>query len=167
MILLPLLAAHPLVHVNATLNGLATLLLMTGFVLIRRRNEKAHKRAMLSAFGMSIAFLGCYLYYHLIVQMQTPFEHQGPIRYLYFAILITHVLLAMSVPFLASYTIFLGLRAYGNCLPAKIGQANKAEQQEYKQQYRTRHRRWANITFPIWLYVSVTGVVVYAMLYHL
>ncbi|MGI9458104.1 MAG: DUF420 domain-containing protein [Aeoliella sp.] len=159
-------AAHPLVHVNASLNCLATLLLIIGFVLIRRRNEAAHKCVMLAAFGVSIAFLACYLTYHSI-ELHTPFTHEGPVRYVYFAILISHILLAITVPFLAIPTIVLGMRTHGNWLPTRIRQLSETDQHEYRHRSRLRHRWLAKITFPIWLYVSITGVVVYVMLYHL
>ncbi len=162
-----LAAGHPLVHVNASLNGVATLLLITGYLLIRQRREVAHKRAMLAAFGASIAFLSCYLYYHFVIQLQTPFQHEGPLRYVYFAVLLSHVLLAMTVPFLAIPTILLGMRAHSNWLPASIRKAGDMEQKQFVQNSRERHRRLAKITFPIWLYVSITGVVVYFMLYHM
>ncbi|MEX2140728.1 MAG: DUF420 domain-containing protein [Pirellulales bacterium] len=142
----PLLAAHPLATVNAALNAAATVLLIVGYVLIKQKREIAHRNVMLAAFGVSVAFLACYLYYH-IVEMQgrsTPFTGAGPVRYAYYTILISHVILAAAVPFLAAANIYLGL-------------AN----------LRYRHRRLARWTFPIWLYVSITGVVIYWMLYHL
>ena len=101
---LPLLAAHALVTVNAALNATATVLLIAGYLLIKRRREVAHRNVMLAAFGVSVAFLGCYLYYH-IVELQgrsTPFTATGPIRRVYFAILISHIILAATVPFLAA-----------------------------------------------------------------
>ena len=161
------LAAHPIVHVNASLNTLATILLVVGFVLIKRRHEVAHKRVMLSALVVSILFLACYLYYHFVERLQTPFEGEGAVRYVYFAILISHVLLAITVPPLALVTILFGLRAHGEWLPKRLQAAAEDERLEYAKQYRTRHRRWARVTFPIWLYVSITGVLVYLMLYHL
>jgi uncharacterized membrane protein YozB (DUF420 family) len=161
-----LAAAHPLVHVNASLNTLATLLLILGFVLIKQRKEAAHKVVMLSAFVVSVVFLGCYLYYHLALQLQTPFGGTGISRQIYFTILISHILLAITVPPLAITTIVLGLRAHGDWLPASIKHASSGEQAEYTRAYRQRHLRWARVTFPIWLYVSVTGVIVYLMLYH-
>ncbi len=146
-------------HVNASLNALATALLVLGFVLIkqakakanspekRRSLEAAHKWTMLGCFGVSTAFLACYLYYHLVVMegLSKKFPTDaGPIRYVYYVILLTHIVLAAAVPFLAITTIYFGLR-----------------------DKRAAHRRLAKWTFPIWLYVSVTGVVVYVMLYHL
>lgn len=137
---------HPLATVNALLNGLATLLLVVGFVLIRRRREQAHRNVMLAAFGVSVAFLICYLAYHVwpVGAKATPFAGSGAARLAYLAVLITHIVLAAAVPVLAIRTIYLGLR-----------------------DRRAAHRRWAKWTFPIWLYVSVTGVVIYLMLYHL
>jgi len=137
-------------HVNAVLNASASLLLVAGYVLIKLRRERAHKRTMLACFGVSVVFLVCYLAYHQLLHAATgqrgrPFEYPlAPVRYLYYTILISHVLLAATVPFLAVITIYFGLR-----------------------DQRRRHRRIARWTFPIWLYVSVTGVVVYLMLYHL
>ncbi len=129
--------------VNATLNATATVLLVWGYVLIKRRRELAHKRVMLTAFAVSIAFLTCYLIYHAQVG-SVRFEAPGAVRTVYLAILVTHVVLAAIVPVLAGVTIYLGFR-----------------------DRRARHRRWAKWTFPIWLYVSITGVVIYLMLYHL
>lgn len=145
---------HPLVHVNATLNLLATVLLVSGFVLIRRRREQAHKRVMLAAFAVSTAFLVCYLWYHANVG-SVKFTQTGPIRALYLSILGSHIVLAATVPFLAIATIWSGYKAIGTFAAEQIGH------------YRRRHRRLAWWAFPIWLYVSITGVIVYVMLYHL
>ncbi|QDU55142.1 DUF420 domain-containing protein [Aeoliella mucimassa] len=161
------MSPHPIVHVNASLNLLATVLLIVGFLLIKRRKEQAHKWAMLAAFGASIVFLGCYLYYHLVLNLQTPFGGDGLVKFLYLTILLSHIALAMNVPFLAVWTIYLGLRAHGDWLPTQVKLASEAEQSEYMQRMRILHRWWAKITFPVWMYVSVTGVVVYVMLYHL
>jgi putative membrane protein len=153
-------ATHPIVHLNALLNSVAALLLVAGLVLIKRGQVTAHKRTMLSAFVVSIAFLVCYLWYHYQVG-SVRFTHPGFVRYVYYAILISHVLLAFTVPVLAIWTIYLGLRATGCC------QESTDAATEQLAAYRTRHRRLAHWTYPIWLYVSVTGVVVYVMLYHL
>ena len=144
--LITLFAAHPLVTVNAALNATATVLLLAGYVLIKRKREIAHRNTMLAAFGVSVAFLTCYLVYHIFIMKgaSTPITGAGPVRQVYFAILISHIVLAAAVPFLAATTIYLGL-------------ANRRE----------RHRRLARWTFPIWLYVSITGVLIYWMLYHL
>ena len=129
--------------VNAALNAAATVLLVTGLVLIKRGRETAHKRAMLAAFVVSMMFLACYLAYHAQAG-HVKFSGPEPVRSIYLAILGSHVLLAATVPFLAGTTIYLGLR-----------------------DRRAGHRRLAVWTFPIWLYVSITGVVIYLMLYHL
>jgi protein SCO1/2/putative membrane protein len=137
------LARMPLV--NAMLNSLATLLLIAGYVTIKRQAKDLHRNLMLAAFGVSIAFLGCYLTYHFgrhhyLGSASATFPGTGTIRNIYLTILVTHIILAAVVPFLALTTIVLGFR---KSWPA--------------------HRRWANLTFPIWLYVSVTGVVIYGM----
>lgn len=129
--------------VNASLNALATVLLVVGWLLIKARRERAHKVTMLTAFGVSCAFLACYLVYHYQVG-SVRFGGTGAARTVYLSILASHVVLAASVPFLAGITIYLGL-------------ADR----------RSGHRRLARWTFPIWLYVSVTGVVIYVMLYQL
>jgi uncharacterized membrane protein YozB (DUF420 family) len=137
------LTVEQLPTVDATLNALAAILLLVGWVQIKTRRERAHKISMLSAFVVSIVFLGCYLVYHYSVG-SVRFEGPPAVRPVYFTILITHVVLAATVPFLAGITIFLGLS-----------------------DRRAKHRQWARWTFPIWLYVSITGVVIYVMLYHL
>ena len=134
--------------VNASLNALATVLLIAGYVAIKRRRNYLHRNLMLSAFGTSIAFLVCYLLYHAALHHYTgesgkKFAGVGIVRPIYFTILISHVLLAAVVPILALMTI---VRAW-------------------RQQW-AAHRRIAKITFPIWVYVSITGVVIYGMLYH-
>lgn len=134
--------------VNASLNALATLLLLAGYGLIKLGRPEAHKTAMLSAFVTSSLFLGFYLLYHFSLRHYTgassrPFTGEGMIRTIYLTILATHVILAMAVPVLAGITIYRGLTSQWE-----------------------RHKRIARITFPIWLYVSVTGVIIYAMLYH-
>ncbi len=128
--------------INASLNGLATVLLVMGYSLIRRKRAKAHKRVMLSAFGVSVVFLVCYLVYHGYAGSK-PFPGTGWVRPVYFSILISHILLAALVPVLAGITIYRGLN----------------EQWD-------KHRKIARVTLPIWLYVSVTGVMIYGMLYH-
>jgi uncharacterized membrane protein YozB (DUF420 family) len=129
--------------INASLNATATILLVVGYWLIKRRQETAHRWVMLVAFGVSMLFLTCYLIYHAHVG-HVRFEGPESIRSAYYAMLLSHVVLAACVPVLAGRTIYLGL---------------------YDR--REAHRRWANWTFPIWLYVSITGVVIYFMLYHL
>jgi uncharacterized membrane protein YozB (DUF420 family) len=160
--LTPLVAAHAIVHVNAALNATATVLLLVGFWFIKRGHIEAHKRTMLATFGVSVVFLGCYLWYHYHVQ-HVVFTHSGAVRYVYYAILASHVILAATVPFLAIRQIYLGFRALGCCGKA----AGQAERMQVAANYRDKHIRLARWTFPIWLYVSLTGVVVYAMLYHI
>ena len=152
-------AGHVLVHVNAALNSLATVLLITGLMLIKRGRQRAHGRVMLSAFGVSCAFLACYLVYHYQVG-SVKFTHPGVVRYVYLTILATHVVLAATVPFLALLTIAFGLVGTGWGGAARLPV-------ETQQRLLARHRKLARWTFPIWLYVSITGVVVYVMLYHL
>lgn len=132
---------------NAMLNALATVLLLVGFAAIKARHVRLHARMMLMSFGVSIAFLACYLTYHVALQRFTGthgkrFEGEGAAALLYYVILISHVILAATIPLLAPITIYLGLTRRWD-----------------------RHRRVARITFPIWLYVSVTGVIIYGMLY--
>ncbi len=128
---------------NALLNSLATVLLLYGFYLIKNGRREAHKRAMLSAFAVSVVFLISYLVYHYNVG-SVKYTGTGILRPVYFTILISHVVLAATVPFLAIATLW------------------RAFQERFD-----KHRRIAKITFPIWLYVSITGVVVYLMLYVL
>jgi len=127
--------------VNACLNAAAGVSLAAGYAFIRRKNVAAHRRAMLTAFAFSTLFLVSYLVHHARVG-SVPYRGEGFLRTLYFAILIPHVLLAAAVVPLAIVTIRRALR----------GQFE-------------RHRPLARVTLPIWLFVSVTGVVVYFMLY--
>jgi uncharacterized membrane protein YozB (DUF420 family) len=138
-----LLAIHPLATTNAVLNTIATLLLVAGWVFIRRGQWRAHRATMIAAFAVSAIFLVCYLTYHYLVG-HVPFTGQGPVRIVYFAILISHILLAVTVPVLAISMFVLAYRGRWEA-----------------------HRRLGRITMPIWLYVSVTGVVIYLMLYGL
>ncbi len=154
-------AIHPLVHLNATLNGLATILLISGYVLIKRRRPHAHGRVMLSAFLVSCLFLLSYLIYHFVILEggSVKFTHPGAIRTIYLTILITHIVLAAVVPFLAMATIYYALIGTGMWKTDRsLGDLS---------QMLARHRRLARWTFPIWIYVSITGVVVYVMLYHI
>jgi uncharacterized membrane protein YozB (DUF420 family) len=129
--------------VNAVLNATAAVLLVWGYTLIRRRRIAQHRKVMQTAFVVSCLFLVCYLVYHYQVG-SVRFPKTGAIKTLYLAILGTHTLLAAAVPVLAIITLRRGLSARYD-----------------------KHRRIARWTLPIWLYVSVTGVVVYLMLYHL
>jgi uncharacterized membrane protein YozB (DUF420 family) len=153
------MTAHPLVHLNAALNALATVLLIVGFVFVKRGRLQLHARTMMAAFGVSCLFLISYLTYHWLAG-SVKFTHPGLVRYVYLTILLTHVLLAVTVPFLALATIFCGLRGTGAWGAGRFGKRDRV-------QYMTRHRRLARWTLPIWLYVSITGVLVYVMLYHL
>ena len=128
---------------NAMLNGTAGILLAVGWILIRRGNRAAHRRVMLAAVACSAAFLVSYLIYHYQVG-SVRFQGQGPIRTLYFAILISHTILAVVIVPLVLITLNHGLRERFD-----------------------RHRRIARVTAPLWAYVSVTGVVIYWMLYRM
>jgi len=134
---------HALPSVNATLNALAAVLLVWGYTLIRRRRIETHRKVMTAAFATSCLFLVCYLVYHAQVG-SVRFQRPGAIRTVYLSILASHTVLAATVPVLAIITLRRGLAARFD-----------------------PHRRIARWTLPIWLYVSVTGVVVYVMLYHL
>ena len=128
--------------VNASLNGLAALLLVAGYVMIRRGRVNAHRGFMLAAFTTSALFLVSYVIYHAGAGSR-PFEGQGAVRLAYFAILVSHVVLAAAILPLAIVTLARALRGRFD-----------------------RHAAIARWTLPVWLYVSVTGVVVYLMLYH-
>ena len=128
---------------NAVLNGTSALLLVYGWTLIRRRRIQAHRRVMVTAFCVSVAFLISYLVYHAQVG-SVRFQGTGAVRTVYFTVLLTHTVLAAAVPFLAVLALWRGWT--GN----------------YE-----RHRRVARWALPIWLYVSVTGVIVYWMLYRM
>jgi putative membrane protein len=136
------MTVHDLPAINATLNAIAAVLLTIAFVLIRKRRIDAHRRTMLAAFATSSLFLVCYVVYHAQVG-SVRFTRQGFVRPLYFTILITHVSLAAAVLPLAIITLSRGLKARYD-----------------------RHRAIARWTLPIWLYVSVTGVLVYVLLYQ-
>lgn len=137
---------HSLPTVNAALNSLCFCLLLAGFVAVRTRWIKTHIALMTAALAVSAVFLASYLYFHFVVKGGEPtrFTAEGPIRMVYFAILLSHTLLAAIVAPLALGVAYLGFR-------------NRLD----------RHRQLARWTLPIWLYVSVTGVAVYLLLYHL
>lgn len=151
--------AHPLVHLNAALNALATVLLIMGFVLVKRGKYRAHGWVMLAAFAVSCVFLVSYLTYHWSAG-SVRFTHPGIVKFVYLAILFTHVVLAAAVPFLAIASITYAI--LGNGFGNSAGGPSESQLG-----YLARHRRISKWTFPIWLYVSVTGVVVYVMLYHI
>ncbi len=129
--------------VNAVLNGTSATLLVAGFLLIRSGRRDAHRRAMTAALACSILFLVSYLVYHAQVG-SVRFQGTGTVRTVYLSILLTHTVLAAAVPFLAVATIVLARR----------------------ERFET-HRKLARVTLPVWLYVSVTGVVIYLMLYRM
>jgi len=133
---------HDLPAINATLNAISGILLFAGYLFIRARKISQHRRCMIAAFVTSSLFLICYVVYHAQVG-SVRFTREGFVRSLYFSVLITHVTLAALVPPLAIVTLSRGLKA------------------RYAQ-----HRRIARWTLPIWLYVSVTGVLVYVLLYQ-
>lgn len=128
---------------NASLNAIATVLLTTGWILIRQKKRDAHRLCMLSAFAVSTAFLTSYLIYHFNVG-SVPFQKQGTIRVVYLSILLTHIVLAAAI-------VPMILLTLSRALSARFD----------------KHRRIARWTMPLWLYVSVTGVVIYLMLYRL
>jgi uncharacterized membrane protein YozB (DUF420 family) len=141
---------HGLASLNALLNTIASLMLVAGLIAIKRRRETLHKWTMISAFFVSVAFLASYLAGHMVVIdgvprfQSVPFTGPAAVRSVYLAVLIPHVILAALVPVLALVTIYLGLR-----------------------DRRAAHRRLAKWTYPIWMYVSVSGIVIYVMLFHL
>ncbi|WP_142849586.1 DUF420 domain-containing protein [Telmatospirillum sp. J64-1] len=135
--------ATVLPHVTAALNAVSLLLLLVGFVLIRQRRQAAHRAAMMGAMGASAAFLAVYVVYHFTAPIFV-FTGEGMIRPVYYFILITHVILAAVV------------------FPMILMTAARALRGRFE-----GHRGLARWTYPIWLYVSVTGLVVYAMLYHI
>lgn len=135
-------------HINVTLNALASALLVLGLVLIKQRRERAHRNVMLATFAVSTLFLICYLTYHFQVPSKKfpvdPSVAPAAARYFYYTLLASHVILAMSVPFLAIAAMIQGLR-----------------------DNRPSHRRIVRYAWPIWFYVSITGVLVYLMLYQI
>jgi uncharacterized membrane protein YozB (DUF420 family) len=136
------MSVHDLPAVNASLNAIAGVLLLVAYVLVRSGRIVGHRRVMIAAFVTSSLFLACYLVYHAQVG-SVAFTRHGFVRPLYFTILISHVTLAATVPPLAIVTLSRGLAG------------------KY-----AKHRAIAKWTFPIWLYVSVTGVLVYVLLYQ-
>jgi uncharacterized membrane protein YozB (DUF420 family) len=141
-----MIGPEDLPHVNALLNATSAALLVLGYAAVRRRRLRLHIGCMLTALGVSLLFLTSYLYYHFAVKHGQPtrFTGPGPVRPVYLTVLLSHTVLAAVAGPLALYTAYLGLSG----------------------RY-ARHVRVARWTWPVWLYVSVTGVVVYGMLYHL
>lgn len=136
-----MIAVDQLPTLNAALNGICTVLLVLGYRHIRAGRIQQHRRTMLTAFATSVVFLISYLVYHAQVGSK-PYTGEGVLRIVYFSILIPHIILAAAVVPLALLTLRRGLIRDD-----------------------ARHRKIAKITLPIWLFVSVTGVIVYAMLY--
>ncbi len=128
--------------VDATLNGLSACLLTLGYFFIRRKNILAHKICMVSAFVTSMIFLVCYLTYHYY-HGATRFAGQGVIRWVYFSLLGSHTVLAVAIVPMVLVTLYRAIRERYDL-----------------------HKRIARWTLPLWLYVSITGVIVYWMLYH-
>jgi uncharacterized membrane protein YozB (DUF420 family) len=128
---------------NAALNALATVLMTAGFIFIKRGRRDAHRAAMLSAGAVSAVFLIGYVAHKILVRgVHTPFGGEGAIRAVYYVMLLSHIVLAIAIAWLVPRTFWLALRG------------------DYE-----RHKRWARFTYPIWYYVSVTGVLVYFFLY--
>lgn len=138
-----MISVSDLPAVNASLNATSAVLLCVGFYFIRRKRIAAHKACMIAAFVVSTVFLGCYVYYHYH-HGRTPFPGQGWVRPVYFIILGSHTLLALVIVPLALITLYRAWRERFD-----------------------KHKQIARWTWPIWVYVSVTGVVVYWMLYQL
>ncbi|MCP5327143.1 MAG: DUF420 domain-containing protein [Steroidobacteraceae bacterium] len=130
-------------HINASLNAAASVLLVIGRIQIARRHIAAHRLAMLGAVGVSVLFLISYIAYHLSAPI-FQFRGQGMVRPIYYALLISHVVLAAVAIPLVLATVWRGLRRED-----------------------ARHRRWARWTWPVWMYVSASGVLVYLMLYRI
>lgn len=130
---------------NAVLNGIATVLILTGFVLIKQGRRDAHRAAMLSAGVVSGVFLVGYVAHKILVRgVHTPFGGEHPaLRTIYYVMLFSHIVLAIAIAWMVPKTFALAIKG------------------DFE-----RHQRWARITFPIWLYVSVTGVLVYLFLYQ-
>ena len=129
--------------INASLNGLSTVFLTLGYIFIKRGQKDAHRNCMVAAFATSTVFLACYLTYHFSVTAVTRFQGQGIVRPIYFFILITHIILAVII------------------VPLILVTLNRAWKQRWE-----FHKRIARWTWPLWMYVSVTGVIVYMMLYQ-
>ena len=137
-----MLSVRDLPHLNAALNCASALLTASGYVMIRCGRRKAHKRLMLTAVATSVVFLTSYVTYHIMAE-PTPFRGTGVVRWAYFTMLVSHVVLAIAIVPLVGTSVYLGLR-------------DRIQ----------RHRRIARPTFWLWMYVSVTGVLVYLTLYH-
>ncbi len=130
--------------VNGALNGLSAIFLSAGWVFIRKRNRRAHRNCMISAFATSVIFLMCYLTYHIFVHHVTRFQNPAWFRPVYLAILLTHTVLAVVI------------------VPLVLVTLNRAFKERFE-----LHKKIARWTWPLWMYVSATGVVVYLILYQI
>jgi putative membrane protein len=130
--------------VNATLNGMSAVFLMLGYLFIKKKNIRAHRNCMISAFATSTLFLACYLTYHFAYRVLTRFENPPWFRPIYLTLLLTHTTLAVVIVPLVLMTLSRGL----------------------KEQFEL-HKKIARWTWPLWMYVSVTGVIVYLILYQI
>ncbi len=138
------MSVHDLPALNATLNGLATVLLSAGFVLIKTGRKNSHRIAMTTAFVVSVVFLVTYVLHKILVHgIHTPFGGEGAIRTFYYGMLISHIILAIAI-------VPLVIVTFRHAMAGRFD----------------RHRAWARVTFPLWYYVSVTGVLVYFFLYQ-
>ena len=135
---------HDLPAVNGTLNGLSALFLSAGFVFIKQKKVTAHRNCMISAFATSVIFLICYLTYHIFVHTVTRFRDPAWFKPIYLTILLTHTVLAVVI------------------VPLVLMTLSRALRQRFDQ-----HKKIARWTWPLWMYVSVTGVVVYLILYQI
>ena len=138
------MTVHDLPAVNATLNGLSAVFLTLGFIFIKRGNKLAHRNCMVAAFSTSVIFLACYLTYHFLVKSVTRFVEPAWFRPIYLTILLTHTILATAV------------------VPLVLMTLSRAVKQRFE-----LHKKIARWTWPIWMYVSVTGVVIYLLLYQI
>jgi uncharacterized membrane protein YozB (DUF420 family) len=129
--------------INASLNALSTVFLTLGYIFIKQRKQDAHRNCMVAAFITSVIFLACYLTYHFSVTVVTKFQGHGIVRPIYFFILITHIILAVVI------------------VPLVLVTLNRALKQRWE-----AHKKISRWTWPLWMYVSVTGVIVYMMLYQ-
>ena len=135
---------HDLPIVNATLNGLSAVFLTLGFIAIKRGNKIAHRNCMIAAFSTSVIFLACYLTYHFLVKTVTHFVEPAWFKPIYLTILLTHTVLAVIIVPLILRTLWL------------------ARKQNFE-----AHKKIARWTWPLWMYVSITGVVIYLLLYQI
>jgi uncharacterized membrane protein YozB (DUF420 family) len=138
------MSVHDLPAVNASLNSLSAVFLALGFIFIKRGNKIAHRNCMIAAFTTSVIFLVCYLTYHATVKTVTHFVDPAWFRPIYLTILLTHTVLAVVI------------------VPLILVTLNRARRQNFE-----AHKRIARWTWPLWMYVSVTGVVVYLLLYRI